>query len=360
MISTNKYIKGIDLFESHKHLSSDQIKFLNMVCPNKYKYNLKNGFVDVNGDVNIRDTYHKDLTFIPWGEISGNFRLDNNYSMTSLKGSPIRIKGSLIIYRCFKLKNLEYCTANIEGTLNCSYNLLESIKGAPRKIGGSFNCSYNEITSLEGAPEEVGESFNVISNKLISLKGGPRKIGLNYDCSYNKLTSLKYLPDRIDFLKATSNELITLDCDNVEEIKIFDISSNKKLTSLEGGPKKIHTYIAINFGENLKTLKHLPVKDITSFYYSKGSEKPIILIDIHIKDVSHILSHLKDYPIFKTLITPKMVDKLFKDDPNEAVVKIKGIWNYLIEEYPEIKELKIPQKHKYILDILSNESDLGF
>ena len=39
-----------------------------------------------------------------------------------------------------------------KGNLDCSYNNLTSLEGAPKVVKGVFNCSCNKLTSLEGIP----------------------------------------------------------------------------------------------------------------------------------------------------------------------------------------------------------------
>jgi len=61
----------------------------------------------------------------------------------------------------------------VHGHLDCSYNNLTSLEGAPSSIDGSFICYKNNLTSLEGAPSSVGSRFNCSNNNLTSLEGAP-------------------------------------------------------------------------------------------------------------------------------------------------------------------------------------------
>ena len=54
----------------------------------------------------------------------------------------------------------------INGSFDCSNNMLTSLKGAPHKVRDNFDCSGNELTTLEGAPKEVGEAFICYGNKV--------------------------------------------------------------------------------------------------------------------------------------------------------------------------------------------------
>ncbi len=97
------------------------------------KYNIKNykinnGFVDVDGDV---DLYKKQLTELPlnFGEIRGDFECGDN-KLTTLKGCPVRVNGDF----------------------SCSFNKLTKLDYLPEFIGGDFYCYTNKLktfTNLE-------------------------------------------------------------------------------------------------------------------------------------------------------------------------------------------------------------------
>ena len=90
-------------------------------------YTINNGFVDVDGDVNL---YKEKLTKIPvkFGEVNGDF--------------------------------------------DCSFNLLTSLENSPKRVIGDFYCHGNKLTSLEFCPEYIDGSLllghgNVIGNNKI-------------------------------------------------------------------------------------------------------------------------------------------------------------------------------------------------
>lgn len=105
----------------------------------------------------------------------------------------------------------------VEGSFYCSYNPLQSLKGAPQKVGVDFNCDNCALISLQGAPAEVGGHFDCNSNYLVTLEGAPQKVGDYFDCSCNKLAELQNCPQVVG--------------------RYFDCSYNQ-LTSLEGVPQK--------------------------------------------------------------------------------------------------------------------------
>ena len=63
------------------------------------------------------------------------------------------------------------------GRFDCSYNHLETLKGAPSEVRGSFHCKDNRLTSLEGAPSKVSGGFYCSHNEFKTLKGTIREIG---------------------------------------------------------------------------------------------------------------------------------------------------------------------------------------
>ena len=116
--------------------------------------------------------------------------------LTSLKGAPQEIGGDFICANN-ELTTLEGAPQKVGGSFDCSNNELTSLKGASQEIGGGFDCSFNNLTTLEGSPQKVGKSFNCGNNNLTTLKGSPQKVGRNFVCSFNNLTSLKEAPQEI-------------------------------------------------------------------------------------------------------------------------------------------------------------------
>lgn len=106
-----------------------------------------------------------------------------------------------------------------KGDINCRFEELTSLKGAPEKVEGNFDCRDNDLTSLEGAPEEVTGSFYCNGNKLTSFEGAPEKVEGNFDCRFNRITSLKGAPKEVG--------------------GGFDCSYNEELNSVDGLPEKV-------------------------------------------------------------------------------------------------------------------------
>ena len=99
---------------------------------------------------------------------------------------------SLFLKELFDLSDVE-----VVGNFNCSKNDLTSLVGAPHIVTGDFNCSYNNLTSLEGAPHTVGRGFDCSDNDLTNLKGAPHTVGGYFHCSGNNLTSLEGIPKTV-------------------------------------------------------------------------------------------------------------------------------------------------------------------
>ena len=105
-------------------------------------YIIKDGVVDVKGDVHVKNANIESLTngMFQFGNVTRGFYCSACKNITSLKGAPKEVGGNF------------FCT-------NCD-NLI-SLEGAPRKVGRSFWCNNcPNLVSLEGAPIEVGGGFD--------------------------------------------------------------------------------------------------------------------------------------------------------------------------------------------------------
>ena len=125
--------------------------------------------------------------------------------------SDVDVKGYFICVENY-LSDLVGSPKSVTATYDCSYNRLDSLKGAPTVIGGptspigeficrgnklkdlkfaptivsrAFDCSYNDIKSLKGAPSILRYSFDCRNNQLASLEGGPTDVGISYLCAEN-------------------------------------------------------------------------------------------------------------------------------------------------------------------------------
>jgi hypothetical protein len=146
----------------------------------------------------------------------------------------------------------------VQGDVICSYNKLETLEGAPRQINGVFDCSNNQLKTLKGAPQQLNGSFDCSSNQLETLEGGPVKVGNFYDCSNNKLITLKGLPREIRGDLWCYDNLLTSfgGCARSIDGNLY-ASSNKLLTSLEGGPSFVAGEVHLNDCPKLTSLQNI-------------------------------------------------------------------------------------------------------
>lgn len=94
--------------------------------------------------------------------------LINSNELTSLVGSP----------------------AIVNGEFNCSWNFLETLEGAPRRVG-AFLCQFNLIQNLKGSPEQVEGDFVCRDCELYSLEGATKVVYGNFFCAGNNRTFSK-------------------------------------------------------------------------------------------------------------------------------------------------------------------------
>lgn len=193
----NTHAMDIDVGKN-KNLLTNEKDIINFLDSNKIKnYSIKEGVVNVNGDVNL---IGRRLPYLPvkFGKVSGDFVISRNKlkslygspdevgksfdftynsELESLEYSPISVGGGFHGYNS-KLKNLEGMSKSIFGNVfitNCS---LESLKGCPNNINGIFNISDNNLKNFEGGPQIVEKLFRVENNNLLeSTKGMPISVG---------------------------------------------------------------------------------------------------------------------------------------------------------------------------------------
>ena len=82
--------------------------------------------------------------------------------------------------------NIQYTT----GGLSIKHSGIASLDGCPEFINGTFQCSDNLLSSLVGGPRKVDGSYICIRNQLTNLDGAPTHISVTFDFTYNPITSL--------------------------------------------------------------------------------------------------------------------------------------------------------------------------
>ncbi|MCQ2574690.1 MAG: hypothetical protein MJ156_01115 [Alphaproteobacteria bacterium] len=199
-------------------------------------YNLPEGYVI---DRNI-DFSRSSLTQLPdWSKVivKGSFDCSKNL-LESLKGAPKEVYGS---FSCAdnKLHSLRFIPKGMRGAVDCSGNPLKSLKYVPKIICGDFHCGNNhELVSLKSGPVKVkANMYCVAVPNLGSLAYAPKEIGLGFVCSRSGIRDLNGAPSKVggDFI----------------------CTDNTELTSLEGAPKKVGgSFICTH--TRITSLEHCP------------------------------------------------------------------------------------------------------
>ena len=86
-------------------------------------------------------------------------------------------------------------TVDVDGDVFLGFRNLSTIPFKFNKVNGSFECSYNNLKSLRCCPKYVGVIFDCTGNDLKSLRGCPKYVGCYFNCCDNPLKSIKELFD---------------------------------------------------------------------------------------------------------------------------------------------------------------------
>lgn len=205
MRTLNEYLIE-SLLDDEEELINDETSVIESFLKDNYKikgtYTIKNGIVDIDGDITLTNNKLEYLTndFFSFGKVIGKFEAggDGKINIKSLKGAPK--EASIFAVNRSKITSLEGCP-EIAEYCNFEYNSeLLNLKGSPKSLKGSFMCyGCEKLKSLKGAPKEIGRDFDCSDCiNLISLEGGPEKVGGDYTCDgCEKLKSLKGAPKKI-------------------------------------------------------------------------------------------------------------------------------------------------------------------
>jgi hypothetical protein len=294
-------IKTFRTFESVTGgLTPDQESWLDKCTRGRGTWSLNaEGLVDVEGSFDCSSQGLSDLKGVRFGKVSGDFSCSWN-NLTSLVGAPGKVGGDFY----------------------CSYNKLTSLEGAPREVRGGFYCSENKLTSLEGSPLEVKGYFDCCNNNLTSLEGAPGKVGGDFKCYRNKLTSLEGAPEEVggDFK-----------------------CQNNPLQTLVGAPQKIGGVFRFSAGVRARQFE-IPAGQ----WGPAGWVRALETID-----------DPKAKALVPTLLDPDVLNKLFRDQPEQTMIDLQGVWN-VPEFAPTRKQLKVPERYRDDMDLLGDMKELGF
>ena len=157
-------------------------------------YNIKDGAVDVTGDVEVKNKKIESLTngLFRFEAVSGGFYCFDCSNLKSLKGAPRKVGDGFDCHDCRNLKTIKDAPKEVGGNFWCySCWELTSLKGAPEKVEGGFYChNCPNLATLKGAPKEVSGRFNCsYCPKLKTLEGAPKELnGPIYAFGCDKLT----------------------------------------------------------------------------------------------------------------------------------------------------------------------------
>lgn len=178
----------------------------------------------------------------------------------------------------------EYGTINYGGDIdlrNAKISGVEKLTEIPvpfGKIGGNFNVSGMGLTSLKNAPNSC-INFDASANNLKNLIGGPDTV-YNYSVDFTGITSLDGGPERvIESFSATNNNLKNLQGSPKSDMKSFNVSQNKQLTTLKGLPtdKTIENLFADDCKLTSQTIKKdTPKLKISKSVYLNSSNDTIV------------------------------------------------------------------------------------
>ncbi len=191
---------------------------------------------------------------------------------------------------------------DVKGNFYCDYQSLSDLKGVRfGKVRGRFYCQGNNLTSLEGAPGEVSGEFYCHRNNLTSLEGAPEEVKGDFECE------------------------------------------NNPLQTLIGAPRKIGGHFRFSAGIGAQ-----------QFYIPKGQWGPAGWLRAW-----ETIGDPKAKALVLTLLDPDVLNKLFRDRPEQTMIDLQGVWN-LPSFAPIRKQLRVPERYRDDMDLLGDMKELGF
>ena len=161
---------------------------------------------------------------------------------------------------------------------------------------------YTPIKSLEGCPEIVNGDFRADRCGLTSLKGAPRVVTGEFCCCENRLTSLEGGPEKVGSYTVTS-PIVTSFVGSPKTVKrTFRFAGGRGITSLEGVPRKMTSFIFVNGPATIESLEGLPegvkIVDISCNHFKslKGCPSSVKILKFYENDITSldgVPSHLE-------------------------------------------------------------------
>lgn len=234
-------------------------QFLNDNYIIKGTYTIKNGIVDVNGNIRISWDVQNDITSLTddifeFGTINGDFNINDCINLKTLKGGPKRVKGDFLCGYCEKLKSFEYAPYEIEGafvTIDCG---VTSLKGLPKRIKYIGLTQCDNLIDLDYIPDADEYTLSDCT-KLKSLKGLPQDHEYSLDVSgCKKLKTLEGCGKKMGYLSIERSKLDSfIGGPEVLSGNLYMNESNIK--SLDGFPSIVRGAIYA-----IKSRLHIPLK----------------------------------------------------------------------------------------------------
>jgi hypothetical protein len=128
-------------------------------------------------------TINSDITI----DVNGNVDLEG----MDINNFPDYINFNIIHNGYFDIRKNKFtilrgCPKSVEnGFFSCAFNLLKSLKYAPKYIAGDFDCENNQLASLRYAPKKCDNNFYCDGNK--------KKFSKDYILSICTLKGLYYI-----------------------------------------------------------------------------------------------------------------------------------------------------------------------
>ena len=165
-------------------------------------------------------------------KINGDFYMNNNTNIISLKGCPKIVTGVCDVHFT-KIVDLVGSPEEIGKNFSCSNTkTLKSLKGCPKKINGDFNIYSTGLTDIDDFPEYIGGNINMSGcHNLNSFKGLPKKINGNLDIGYCDVKSLDGLPDEIGGYLIIGN--LRLNGKNIDKYDILELYPDIKCKGIK-------------------------------------------------------------------------------------------------------------------------------
>jgi hypothetical protein len=105
------------------------------------------------------------------------FTLSGSYSKVEIKDGIVNVSGDIELKNTRIIKILPVKFGEVSGSFRCERNNLGTLEGCPTIVGSHFSCGYNRLNVLNHGPKEVGKNYNFYGNNIFTLDGLPNYAG---------------------------------------------------------------------------------------------------------------------------------------------------------------------------------------